>query len=375
MLHPLTQPIKIGSLEVKNRIFLAPLAGVSDVPFRRICQEQGAGLTYVEMLSATALTYTNKKTFEMLARHKSEQVLGVQVTGPRPEEIGAATKILNDLHFDTIDINMGCPVRKVTSAGCGSAILKNPENLQNIVKAASANTSLPLSAKIRLGFTREDLNVIENCGRIASEDVSMLTIHGRTRNENYSIPVDHSGIKLGIDHVEPTRQEKQLKTVGNGDIFTVYDAHQMVERTGCDAVMVSRGALGNPWIFKEILLGETYQPTLEEWMDVVFRHMDYHQAHYQSLRYSAIIFRKHLLWYCKGFPGMRALRKELSTITCFDTAKELIIKATKDVDKNLRRFADAKREMANPDYDPKYEMDRKLDRGVGHLDMQENPST
>jgi tRNA-dihydrouridine synthase B len=187
-------PLQIGTLTVPNRVLLAPLAGVSDVPFRRVCQQLGAGLTYVEMLSATAIRYKNRRTFEMMARHGDESILGVQVTGPSADEVEEAVGVLSGLGFDTIDINMGCPVRKVVGAGCGSAILRDQPRLLDTVRRARAATHLPLSIKYRLGYTRDALNVEETTRNGILGSADMLTIHGRTRSEGYDTPVDLAGI-------------------------------------------------------------------------------------------------------------------------------------------------------------------------------------
>lgn len=368
--HRFSDPLKIQNLEVKNRVFLAPLAGVSDVPFRRICQEQGAGLTYVEMLSSTAIRYKNKRTFEMMARHASESVLGVQVTGPTAEDVAAAIEVLDKVGFDTIDINMGCPVKKVTGAGCGSAILKDPNRVQRTVELARAATQRPLSAKIRLGFTRDAVNVTDTTSRIALSAADMVTIHGRTRSESYSTPVDCAGIRQGIQSAIASALHAEKAppiTVGNGDIFDLVSARRMSDETGCDAVMISRGALGNPWIFREILEEKTYNPTFAEWLDVVMDHIDYHQEHYGNTTTAAVLMRKHLLWYAKGFPGIKALRDHLNRVDSLASAREILNSYAKTLSAQTPRFIWTENESGAQKhmYDPKYEMDRQLDRGVG----------
>lgn len=368
--HRFSDPLRIQSLTAKNRVFLAPLAGVSDIPFRRICQEQGAGLTYVEMLSSTAIRYKNKRTFEMMARHASESVLGVQVTGPNPEDVATAIEILDAQGFDTIDINMGCPVKKVTGAGCGSAILKDPPRVQKTIELARAATARPLSAKIRLGFTRDAVNVTDTTSRIALSAADMVTIHGRTRSESYSTPVDCSGIRAGIQSAISAAladEKAPPVTVGNGDIFDIASARRMFDETGCDAVMVSRGALGNPWIFREILEEKTYSPTFAEWLDVVLNHISYHQEHYGNTQTAAVLMRKHLLWYAKGFPGIKGLREHLNRVNALDDAIEILTGFAKTLPADTPRFIWTENESTSKQhsYDPKYEMDRQLDRGVG----------
>lgn len=367
-------PINIAGLEIKNRVFLAPLAGVSDIPFRRICQELGAGLTYVEMLSSVAIKYNSKRTFQMMERHKSEKILGVQVTGGNAEDVASAVAVLDKQGFDTIDINMGCPVRKVVSAGCGSAILKDPERITQTVLQSRVATKKPLSAKIRLGYTRETVNVENTVERIISSNADMFTIHGRTRSESYSTPCDLTGIKLGLD-VAAHKQSKTIK-VGNGDIFDYQSAKKMQQETGCDAVMVSRGALGNPWVFAEITAGKSIHPTIEEWLDVVLRHLSYQEEYFGNTKLAAILMRKHLLWYAKGFPNSKSARHTLNQVESLEQAREVLLQFKNEVPAHFVRFDGFSEENSailgensKYSYDPKYEMDRELDRGVGDEGM------
>ena len=369
-----SKPLTIGNLELKNRVLLAPLAGVSDIPFRRICQSQGAALTYVEMLSATAIRYRNRRTFEMMSRHPSESVLGVQVTGSNAEDVADAVELLANSGFETIDINMGCPVKKVTSAGCGSAILKDPNRVQETVELARAKTELPLSAKIRLGFTRDQVNVLDTTQRITAAHADMITIHGRTRSESYSTPVDCGGIQAGVENIKHVATQAGRPTpaiIGNGDIFDLESAQRMRNETGCDGVMVSRGALGNPWIFREILSEKTYNPSFNEWLDLVETHIGYHQEHYGNTQTAAVLMRKHLLWYAKGFPGIKPLREFLNRVESLDSAREILRSYAKSISGETPRFAWTEVDNSGQKYmyDPKYEMDRTLDRGVGDEGM------
>lgn len=361
------QSIKIGDLKIKNRVFLAPLAGVSDVPFRRICQELGAGLTYVEMLSATAIAYQNKRTFEMMARHKSEDILGVQVTGPTAAQVAHAVSVLDKQGFETIDINMGCPVRKVVGAGCGSAILKDPERITETVLSSREATRRPLSAKYRLGYTRENMNAAETTQRVIQANADMFTIHGRTRSESYSTPCDLQGIHSAM-HAARNLSQNVVK-VGNGDVFSYESAQKMYQETGCDAVMISRGALGNPWVFKEILEGQAVSPTFAEWFDVVMKHLSYQEEHYGKNKLSAILVRKHLLWYTKGFPSSKGIRDILNRVEDLQQAREILTEYATRTSKDYVRFTGSNSEITNS-YDPKFEMDRNLDRGVGDEGME-----
>ncbi len=367
----LSAPLTLGDLSLPSRAILAPLAGVSDVPFRRICQEHGAALTYVEMLSATALLYGNKKTFGMLARHPSESVLGVQVTGRSAEEVAQAVAILDRQGFDTIDINMGCPVKKVVSAGCGSAILRDPDRVTATMMAARAATNKPLSAKIRLGYTREETNVALVAQRIA-QHADMVTIHGRTRSESYDTPVDLGGIAVGV---EAARQHNpEVITLSNGDVFGQKDVTRHQQSTGADGVMVSRGALGNPWVFSSCLGPVDVHPTVAEWEAVVLRHIAYQAEHYPADTLAALLMRKHLLWYTKGFPGSKRLRERLGAVSTLDEARAEISGYARTLGPNLRRHehlpvGSSSEGSSTYSNDPKWEMDRELDRGVGAVDL------
>ncbi|HMP74847.1 MAG TPA: tRNA-dihydrouridine synthase [Kiritimatiellia bacterium] len=367
----LETPFQLGTLTLANRGILAPLAGVSDVPFRRICQELGAGLTYVEMLSAVALLIRNRRTVEMLARHESESVLGVQVTGPDPERVHAAVTVLDRAGFDAIDLNMGCPVRKVVGSGLGSALLKDTGRLEQIVAAARAATKRPLSVKIRLGFTPDTINVEANAAAIARAGADMITIHGRTREDTYAVRVSMPGIAAGIAAARAVNP--RIVTVGNGDLMAVADAVRMREATGCDAVMVSRGALGNPWIFRALAGKGDEDPTVEEWAAVVDRHLDYHAAHYGESQLSARLTRKHLLWYASGFPHVNRLRLACNSVDSIDDARRVISDFAKQLPPDLRRGEDRPRD-AGAAADPKFQMDRELDRGVGCEELSNEPT-
>lgn len=360
----LSAPVQLGSLTLPNAVLLAPLAGVSDVPFRRICTELGAGFTYVEMLSSIALLHGNRRTREMLGRHADEKILGVQVTGPRPDLVGQSVRLLHDHGFEAIDINMGCPVRKIVGSGSGAAFLKDLDRIRQTVAVARAATSRPLSVKIRIGFSPDAINVEETVALIVGEGADQITIHGRTREDSYGVPVSYPGIARGI-RVAQSLQPK-LFTVGNGDVMDAASAQTMVRETGCRGVMVSRGALGNPWLFEEILGRRQQPPSLAEWGEVVLRHLDYHQEFYGENELAARLTRKHLIWYASGFPHTHRLREQINHVVSLADAKAIIRRYVAEWPGELRRFSDTGpgARLAR-DHDPKYEMDRQLDRGVG----------
>lgn len=347
--------VQLGSLTLPNRAILAPLAGVSDVPFRRICQEFGAGLTYVEMLSAAAVNMNGKRTMEMMARHPSETILGVQVTGSA-EDVAKAVEKLDRAGFDTIDINMGCPVRKIVGSGWGSGFLKDPDRISRTVAMSRAATRKPLTVKFRLGFNRPECSVTDTVRRVREGGADGLTIHGRFRSDDYSVAVDPSLMAAGFAGAGP------LLKVGNGDVMDVASARRLVE-AGADAVMVSRGALGNPWIFREIVTGKKIVPTLAEWKDVVLRHIQYHEDFYGDHELSARRIRKHLIWFASGFPKANRERAHFNVVASLQQAREHVKAFAASLPPNLLRYE-------NPDHDhrayadPKYQMDREADAAV-----------
>ncbi len=358
------QPLQLGTLTLPGRVLLAPLAGVTDVAFRRICAELGASLTYVEMLNSTAVSCRNKQTLKMLARDPTEKILGVQATGRTPESVANAVEFLDAHGFDTIDINMGCPVRKIVGSGGGSAFLKDIKRIAETVKQCRAKTAKPLSVKCRLGFSREEMNIEEIVDAIVGNGADMITIHGRTRACDYSVPVDLPMIRRGLDRAR-TVAKKRIVCVGNGDVMDFESAEKMMRETGSDAVMVSRGALGNPWIFRELLTGERQRPTMEEWADVALRHLDYHEQCHGENIHSARQTRKHLIWYTCGFPRGNRLREKLNTIETIAQARELVREFARSLPKNYRRYDENEPGAKGAAHDPKHDMDRQLDRGVG----------
>ncbi|NRA64885.1 MAG: tRNA dihydrouridine synthase DusB [Pseudobacteriovorax sp.] len=350
----------------KTPVILAPLAGVSDHPFRRTCVSRGADLTYVEMISATALIYNSKRTMDMLERHRDEGVLGVQVTGKTAEEVGKAVKILSELSFETIDINMGCPVKKVVKTGCGSGILRDVKRVYETVSAAREATDCVLSAKIRLGWDHSCINGLEVADAIQRGGADFLTVHGRTRNDDYSKPVN-------LDYIAQIKQSVTIPVVGNGNLFNRADAEHMLARTGVDGLMVSRGALGNPWIFREIK-GEGATVDLAEWVDVVRQHLLWQQKAYGDTKTAAICMRKHLLWYAKGWPGVKVLRDRMNVAGTLGEALDLLQEFASYLTQkgHSERFEAINQGLSDRFlWDPKFEMDRKLDRGVGDDRLEE----
>ncbi|MDF3130195.1 tRNA dihydrouridine synthase DusB [Kiritimatiellaeota bacterium B1221] len=366
----LNKPFQLGNLEIPNGVLLAPLAGVSDVPFRRICQELGAGLTYIEMLSAAGMPHHNRKAGELIARDASEPVLGAQMTGAKPEIMALGAKILMEkgVAVDTLDINMGCPVKKIVGRGCGSAIVRDPKLAGEILQATIEAVDIPVTTKIRLGFTKSEQTVEDVSAALAKAGSEMLVIHGRTRDCGYSDPVQYDRIKDGFEAARNAAGDRKIQLVGNGNIFDLKTAKEMVDKTGCDGVMISRGCLGNPWIFDQILNEHERQPTVSEWLDVVLRHVEYHREFYTEGHYAAIRFRKHLLWYVSGYPGSRALRAEISQVNSMAEVRERLLRYADVLPDELRRYGDPHEFAKTGAYDPKTEMDRDHDRGIEHYE-------
>jgi nifR3 family TIM-barrel protein len=347
-------PLEIGALTLRNRAILAPLAGVSDPAFRRICGEFGAGLTYVEMLSAEAVNRGSPRTVEMMARHPDEDVLGVQVTGPSASEIARAVRVLDAKGFDAIDINMGCPVRKIVSSGWGCAFLKDPARITETVGAARAATAKPLSVKVRIGYDRGVCTVADTASRVAAAGADMLTIHGRFRTDDYSVPVRCEPMASGF-----AAAGGRIAKVGNGDVMDYASAARLVTQGGCDAVMVSRGALGNPWIFSELVSGRPAAPTIAEWEDVVLRHIQYHEEFHGEGELPARRLRKHLIWYACGFPRCNRERNRFNSVESLREAREIVRAYAAGLPRSLRRYESSDRNLGPSD--PKCQMDRAAD--------------
>jgi tRNA-dihydrouridine synthase B len=377
-----------------NSIILAPLAGVSDIPFRRICQELGSGFTFVEMISSVALNYGNKRTLQMMERHPSESYLGIQITGPTVKDMLECVKKINTFDtlpyiYDWIDINMGCPVRKVVQNGCGSGFLLDPQRITDTLQALVANSAIPISAKIRLGWTHEQISVLDTVRRCVEAGVSMVTIHGRTRNDSYADPVQYSWIHKAVETIPAS-----IYTVGNGNVFDTQSAIMMWLQTACQGLMVSRGALGNPWIFTSLKPMATilenlsaedrfaqlvawskeppsdYAPTIEEWHRVVKQHIGYQIETYGNTPLACTLMRKHFIWYASGFADIKKLRVLLSHVTSLDEALQYIQEFVDHTPHNTVRFFSNSLDTSK--YNPHEAMDRFLDRGVGHLTQDEN---
>jgi nifR3 family TIM-barrel protein len=288
----------IGNIKIKNQVVLAPMAGICNSAFRRICKEMGCGLIYAEMVSDKAITYNNKKTIDMLYMTEEERPIVQQIFGSDKESFVVAAKyIYENMHPDIIDINMGCPVPKVAvRAQAGSALLKNPEKIYEIVKAVVDSVPIPVTVKIRSGWDHKNINAVEVAKIVEKAGASAICVHPRTRSQGYSGNADWSVIKA-------VKESVSIPVIGNGDVKTPQDAKRMLDETSCDAVMIGRGVLGNPWVIKNTIDYLDGKPILEisnkEKIDMCLHHLDYLNS-LKNEHLACLEIRNHIGWYLKG---------------------------------------------------------------------------
>lgn len=321
----------IKNIEIKNQFVLAPMAGYSNTSFRKIIKKMGAGLIYAEMVSDKALTYQNEKTLGLLKMSDEERPIAQQIFGSDVETFVAAAKIVEStMHPDIIDINMGCPVPKVAVASqAGSALLKNPEKIRKIVRAVVQSVSVPVTVKIRLGWDENSINCVEVAKVIEESGASAITIHARTRSEGYSGHARWEYIKM-------VKEAVSIPVIGNGDVTNAYEAEKMLKETGCDAVMIGRASLGNPWIFKDCidLIDNHKEPvkrTIEEIINMI-------KTHYELLKkdknekVALLEIRSNILFYLKGLPHSKDAKNIISSCQ----SEEELIKALDDYYNNIK---------------------------------------
>jgi tRNA-dihydrouridine synthase B len=295
--------MQIGRLKLVNNIILAPMAGISDLPYRRIMKEFGAGLVFTEMVSANGLIRAGRRTRELLRSVAGERPLGIQLFGDDPAVLARAAELVHD-DGELLDLNLGCPVNKVVRSGAGSALLRDPSKVGRIVAAVRRATDLPLTVKMRSGWDHGSLNFLEVARIAVSEGADAVALHPRPRSQGFSGHADW-------EQIGQLKSALSVPVIGSGDIFTAADALAMLEKTGCDAVMIGRGGYGNPWLIRDIQIlqrgGEAEPPTSGERLAVARRHLDLFQEAFGEAK-TARDMRKHLCWYSRGLTGAAAFR-------------------------------------------------------------------
>jgi len=309
--------LKIGSLKLHSNLILAPMSGVSDLPFRLINRQFGCELAFIEMINVRCLSYKSRKTEKLLSTDTKDKPLGVQLLGSKAEFILKALDIINKREFDILDFNAACPERKVTRRGEGAGLLKEPAKLQKLLKLVVKHAQAPVTVKIRTGWDGKSINGLEVARLAEDAGVKAIFIHGRTKQQLYAGCVDY-------ETISQVKRVVKIPVIGSGDIFSGALAKKMLDETGCDAVLVARGALGNPWIFAQI---KHYLKTGEELslpeISEIIKTMKEHLAlcvDFFSEKFGVVIFRKFFSWYTKGFRKIRKLREK---VTCVKTQKEV----------------------------------------------------
>ena len=313
--------LMVGNVVLDNPLILAPMAGVTDLPFRLLCSQQGVGLIGMEMVSAKAIMYKNKNTEKLLEIHPEEGPVSLQLFGSDPEIISRIAKQIEDRPFSILDINMGCPVPKIVNNGEGSALMKNPRLVGEIVRKTVKAINKPVTVKIRKGFDDDHVNAVEIAKIVEDAGGAAIGIHGRTREQYYAGKADW-------EIIARVKEAVSIPVLGNGDVTDAESAVRMMKETGCDGVMIARAARGNPWIFKRILSKletgeECPEPTMEERRDTILKHARL-QTEYKG-EYTAVReMRKHIGWYTTGLPHSARLRQKVNEMETMEELQEAV---------------------------------------------------
>ena len=313
--------LKIGNVELENRYILGPMAGVTDLPFRLLCREQGAGLLCMEMVSAKAILYNNRNTKALLEIHPDEKPVSLQLFGSAPEIMSEMAKRIEERPFDILDINMGCPVPKVVKNGEGSALMKNPKLVYEIVSSMVKAIEKPVTVKIRKGFDDDHVNAVEIAKIIEEAGAAAVAVHGRTREQYYSGKADW-------DIIRQVKEAVSIPVIGNGDVTSPEKADELVRYTGCDGVMIARGAQGNPWIFSQMCAWEETgevppRPDKDEVREMMLKHARL-QLQYKGDYVGIREMRKHVAWYTKGIPNAARLRERINQVESYEELENLL---------------------------------------------------
>lgn len=303
--------LQIGNVHVNGNLILAPMAGVTDLPFRLLCKEKGANLIYTEMVSAKGIMYNNKNTESLLVVKEEERPVSLQLFGSDPIILSETAKKIEHLNFDILDINMGCPVPKIVNNGEGSALLNNPKLVREIVSGVVKSINKPVTVKIRKGFTNQDDNAVEIAKVLEDSGASLVAVHARTREQYYSGKADW-------DVIRRVKEAVSIPVIGNGDVLSAKDAKNLVEETGCDGIMIGRGVRGNPWLFEHIKIYQETgvlvdKPKIEEVVEMILRHAAL-QIEFKGEYIGIREMRKHVAWYTTGYPKSSKLRNRVNEI-------------------------------------------------------------
>ena len=313
--------LSIGNVTLENNLILGPMAGVTDLPFRLLCREQGAGLLCMEMISAKGILYNNKNTESLLQIHPDEMPVSLQLFGSDPKIVSEMAKRIEERPFSILDINMGCPVPKIVRNGEGSALMKNPKLVYELVSATVKAIQKPVTVKIRKGFDDEHVNAVEIAKIIEEAGASAVAVHGRTREQYYSGKADW-------DIIRQVKEAVHIPVIGNGDVTSGEKAVAMQEQTGCDGVMIARGAQGNPWIFSELIAYEKTgempkRPDVDEIRQMMLRHARL-QLQYKGDYTGIREMRKHVAWYTKGLHNAARLRDDINSVESYEELEKIL---------------------------------------------------